>query len=325
MSKLYSNISIIIITILLCLTVYFSLTTGTIHITLADIWNNLVNGETNNFDSVFDLRLPRIIIAVLCGTMLAISGALLQAVLQNPLADANLLGVTTGALVFRNLIMLTLPNLYFYIPFFSFLGGMLPFLLLFIITMKFRLSSTSMILIGVALYASLSGILELLTQNPLLSLPQGLTMKTWTDVYIILVTACLSIPIVMLLSFKVNLLMLDVKQAQSIGFNMILYRLIIGLIAVVLASVSATIIGSLAFVGLIVPHIARKIGGGNYKRIIPLSMLCGATLVLIADLIGRTILAPIEVPANVITMMIGGPVLIIMICRGVVNNVYRSS
>jgi len=316
----YSKLLFLISIILLCVTVYVSFIVGTIPISLKDILTQFTTGHISNVDTIIDLRLPRIIIALCVGAMLSVSGALLQAVLQNPLAEAQLLGVSSGALVMRMILILVTPQLFFVIPLLSFLGGMIPFLLLFLLSVKFKFQPTRMILIGVAMYAMLTGVLDLFAQNPFLKIPQGLTMKTWNDVKIIGISASIGLVITMLLTSKVNLLALEDKQANNLGFHITKYRLIIGGVAVFLASASSAIVGPLAFVGLIIPHIVRKLIGSNYKEVIPLSIILGGWFVVTTDLLGRTLHPPLEIPANVIMMLIGGPILIYLICKGAVND-----
>lgn len=302
--------------VLLLLTAYFSLITGTIQLSFDDISAKIINGHNENFDSIIDLRLPRIIIAIIVGAMLAVSGALLQVSLQNPLADANIIGVSSGALIMRTLCMYWIPQLYFYIPFITFIGGLLPFLIILLLNKRYNFNTVSIILIGVAMFVILNGIIEIMTQNPLMKIPQGLTMKTWQDVKIIIIAAIIGSVLVILLINKLNLLNLDDVQATSIGFKINRFRWITGLIAVFLASATVAIVGQMAFLGIIVPHVVRKLVGGNYKIIIPLSTIIGAWLLLVADFLGRTIQPPIEIPANALLMIIGGPVLIYLICIG---------
>ena len=120
--------------------------------------------------------------------------------MQNPLAEANILGVSSGALVVRSLVLLLFPGLYFYAPFLSFIGGVIPFMVLFVLIAKYKLAPVRMILVGVALYAMLNGILELLAQDPFMKIPQGLTMKTWNDVYIVAITAIIGITLALILA-----------------------------------------------------------------------------------------------------------------------------
>ncbi|MBE5666730.1 hemin ABC transporter permease protein IsdF [Staphylococcus sp. SS251] len=307
--------------IVLIITAYISFITGTIKLSFNDFVVKFTTGENATLDSIIDLRLPRILIAVMVGAMLAVSGALLQAALQNPLAEANIIGVSSGALIMRAPCMLFIPQLYFYLPVLSFIGGVIPFLIIVILHAKYRFNAVSMILVGVALFVLLNGILEILTQNPLMKIPQGLTMKIWSDVYILAASAFVGIILTLLISNKLNLLNLDDVQARSIGFNIDRYRWITGLLAVFLASATVAIVGQIAFLGIIVPHVVRKIVGGNYKVLIPFSTVIGAWLLLIADLLGRVIQPPLEIPANAILMIVGGPMLIYLICKGQRNRI----
>ncbi|MFH7204468.1 FecCD family ABC transporter permease, partial [Staphylococcus aureus] len=125
----------------------------------------------------------------------------------------------------------------------------------------------------------------------------------------------------LLLSPKLNLLNLDDIQARSIGFNIDRYRWLTGLLAVFLASATVAIVGQLAFLGIIVPHVVRKLVGGNYRVLIPFSTVIGAWLLLVADLLGRVIQPPLEIPANAILMIVGGPMLIYLICQSQRNRI----
>ncbi|MDT3936037.1 hemin ABC transporter permease protein IsdF, partial [Staphylococcus aureus] len=125
----------------------------------------------------------------------------------------------------------------------------------------------------------------------------------------------------LLLSPKLNLLNLDDIQARSIGFNIDCYRWLTGLLAVFLASATVAIVGQLAFLGIIVPHVVRKLVGGNYRVLIPFSTVIGAWLLLVADLLGRVIQPPLEIPANAILMIVGGPMLIYLICQSQRNRI----
>lgn len=314
--KKYSQLTFWIMLCMLVITIYISLVSGKLPLSIEQIITKLTTGTEPQVDAVIDLRMPRIFIALFVGAALSVSGALLQAVLQNPLAEANIIGVTSGALVARGVILIFLPTLYFYLPIFVFIGGVIPFLILFLLVSRYQITPIRLILVGVAIYAMLNGVIELLSMSPVMQLPTGLTMKVWQDVYIIAVTSTIGIIFALMLVNKVNLLSFEDKQAHNIGFNITKYRLIIGLVAVFLASSATAIVGQLAFVGLIVPHIIRRIVGTNYKKVIPYSIIFGAWLVLLADTVGRTIAPPLEIPASTITTVVGGPFLIYLICRG---------
>ncbi|MBF0747550.1 iron chelate uptake ABC transporter family permease subunit, partial [Gemella sp. 19428wG2_WT2a] len=148
---------------------------------------------------------------------------------------------------------------FFFLPIFIFIGGLIPFLVLFLLVSRYHITPIRLILVGVAIYAMLNGVLELFSMSPVMQLPRGFTMKVWQDVYIIVAFSIVGLTIAYMLAEKVNLLSFDDKQANNIGFNITKYRLIIGLVAVFLASSATAIVGQLAFVGLIVPHIVRRL------------------------------------------------------------------
>ena len=258
--------------VILIATAYISFVTGTIKLSFNDLFTKFTTGSNEAVDSIIDLRLPRIY-ALMVGAMLAVSGALLQTALQNPLAGANIIGVSSGALIMRSTLYVVYSTIVLLLTIIKFIGGLIPFLIIILLHSKFRFNAVSMILVGVALFVLLNGVLEILTQNPLMKIPQGLTMKIWSDVYILAVSALLGLILTLLLSTKLNLLNLDDVQARSIGFNIDRYRWLTGLLAVFLASATVAIVGQLAFLGIIVPHVVRKLVGGNYRVLIPFLQL----------------------------------------------------
>lgn len=312
----HPRIVFIVLVVSLLITMYFAFTTGKLSASWDQVMTKITTGHEPRVDAIIDLRMPRIIIALFVGAALAVSGALLQAVLQNPLAEANIIGVTSGALLTRSLILLFIPTWYFYAPLMSFIGGIIPFLILLWLFKRYHMSPVRIILVGVAMYAMLNGVLALVQINPLVKLPTGLSLKVWKDVYIIVTFSVIGIVASTLFIKQTNLLSFEEKQANNIGFHMTRYRMIIGLIAVFLASSATAIVGEMAFVGLIVPHIVRRLVGSNYKNVIPNAIVLGALVVLIADTLGRTIVQSHEIPANVLTVILGGPFLIYLICKG---------
>lgn len=321
--KKHPHLAFIIVCILLIISLYIAITSGSITVTFQQLIQKMTTGSEPQVEAVIDLRLPRIIIAIFVGASLSVSGALLQAVLQNPLAEANIIGVTSGALVARGVVLLFFPTAFFYLPILMFIGGLIPFFILFILLSKYRMTPMRIIFVGVALYAIFNGLLELLSVSPITQLPTGLTMKTWKDVYVIITTNTIGLIIACLLCNKVNLLTFNDKQASNLGFNMTKYRLIIGFIAVFIVSSTTAIVGPLTFVGLIVPHIARRIVGSNYVKMIPFSIVFGALIVLAADTLGRMILPPNEISANIFTTVIGGICLMYLICKGAYRDASR--
>ncbi|PTK43144.1 heme ABC transporter permease, partial [Staphylococcus nepalensis] len=139
--------------ILFVVVVLFALLNGKLGISSAQLWHKVATGHDNQIDAIIDLRLPRIIVAICAGAALSVAGAYLQAVLKNPLADASIIGVSSGALVAKALVMTLIPTLFFYMPIISFIGGLLPFTLLFYLQHRYPLNPMRMLLVGVSMYA----------------------------------------------------------------------------------------------------------------------------------------------------------------------------
>ena len=303
-------ISFISVIILLPVVIVYAAITGSIEIGAMELIKGLFTGTNENVDIIKDLRFPRIIISLFAGAALAVSGVLLQSVMRNPLAEPGIIGVSSGA-GFVTILMLTFfPTLYFYTPLFAFIGGALAFLLVFTFSWKSGLNPLRMILIGVAINAVFVSLGQLFSGggNSLVSAvsvtTSTLSMKTWNDVEIITLYGSIGL----ILAFA-----LRDQTLRNLGFNVNRARIIISFLAVLLASITTAIAGMFTFVGLLVPHIGRLLVGTDHKVLIPFSALFGALLILVADTLGRTIMAPIEIPASIIMAVIGGPFLIFLL------------
>lgn len=310
---------VIVIGLLLIVTIY-SMITGSIEISAWELIKGIFTGANENVEIIKDLRLPRIVIALFAGATLAVSGVLLQAVMRNPLAEPGIIGVSSGA-GFVSILMITFfPTLYFYTPLFSFIGGAVAFLLVYMFSWKSGLNPLRMILIGVAINAVFTGLSEFMTAQNASSMMSGvsvtsstLTMKTWSDVQIIVLYGTIGLILSMLVYAWCNHLGLRDKTLRNLGFKVNRARFTISIIAVLLAAIATAIAGMFTFVGLLIPHIGRVLVGNDHKLLIPFSAITGALLILTADTLGRTIAAPIEIPASIIVAVIGGPFLIFLL------------
>ncbi|OZU87051.1 ABC transporter permease [Virgibacillus indicus] len=310
---------IVVIGLLLVVTIY-SMITGSIEITAGELITGLFTGTNENVEIIKDLRLPRIVIAIFAGAALSVSGVLLQAVMRNPLAEPGIIGVSSGA-GFVSIIMITFfPTLYFYTPLFSFIGGAIAFLLVYMFSWKSGLNPLRMILIGVAINAVFTGLSEFITSQNASSMMSGisvtsstLTMKTWGDVEVMVLYGSIGLILSMLLFAWCNHLGLRDKTLKNLGFRVNRARFIISIVAVLLASIATAIAGMFTFVGLLIPHIGRTLIGNDHKLLIPFSAIAGALLILTADTLGRTLVSPIEIPASIIVAIIGGPFLIFLL------------
>lgn len=301
---------------------FWAVNTGGIKISFLELWKGLFIEYNKEVEIIYDLRFPRIIIAMLSGTALSVSGVLFQAVMKNPLADPGIIGISSGASFFAVMIGIFFPRLFFFIPLFAFAGGIIACLLVYILSWKSGLSPLRIILVGVAINAVFAGLMEALgfmsggRQSAIAaSVNAGITMKTWKDVHTLIVYVVIGVILGFCVSSKCNLLALEDKTVRNLGVNINRMRLLISAIAVLLASIATAIVGPISFVGLIVPHIARLLIGSDHKILIPFTILLGSFTVLFADTVGRTIAYPYEIPASIIMAVIGGPFFIFLLRR----------
>lgn len=299
-----------------------SINTGSLKVTLGELFRGLFIKYNENVATIFDLRFPRVFIAMLGGAATAVSGVLLQAVMKNPLADPGIIGISSGASIAAILVTAFCPSLYFFTPLFALLGGMFACVLVYSLSWKEGLSPLRVILVGVAVNAMFSGLMGAFNSasgsnySGVASIVNAnISMKTWDDLHTLLWYVIVGLLGSILVAGKCNLLLLEDKTARSLGVNVTSSRIIVSIIAVMLAAISTAIIGPISFLGLIVPHIARLLVGSNHKILIPFSIILGAFTLLLADTIGRTIVAPHEISASIIMSVIGGPFFIILLRR----------
>ena len=296
--------------------------TGSLKVTPLELFKGLFIEYNENVATIYDLRFPRILIAIFGGSATAVSGVLLQAVMKNPLADPGIIGVSSGASLTAVLITAFVPTLYFFTPLFAFLGGMVAFLLVYSLSWKGGLSPLRIILVGVAVNAMFTGLMSAFNSGTgsnysgVASIVNAnITMKTWNDFQTLLLYVVIGLIASVFVLGQCNLLALEDKTARRLGVNVTRSRIIISVIAVLLASISTAVIGPISFLGLIVPHIARLLVGSNHKVLVPYSILLGAFTLLLADTLGRTIAAPYEISAAIIMSVVGGPFFILLLRR----------
>lgn len=303
---------------------YYSSISGIIDVSFTELVKGIFDGQNDSVNVIWDTRLPRILISILSGCALAVSGVLLQSVLRNPLADPGIIGISGGAKFIETIFIGFFPSLFMITPIFAFLGGMIAFALVYALSWKHGISPTRIILVGVAISAMFAGLTEglgYLTGKSLgPQMPQGsLNFKTWSDVNILLIYIPICLIIAISLTRVCNLLVLEEKTVRGLGINTDKMRIIISIIAVMLASISTAIVGVVSFLALIVPHIARSLVGYDHKWLVPYSAILGAFTFLLFDTIGRTVVEPAEIPPIILMSIIGGPMFILLLKRGEKN------
>ncbi|OBR68328.1 ABC transporter permease [Paenibacillus oryzae] len=308
--------------LLLIAAALYSAATGSLKIGLLELAQSLFSGFSEQAQIVKDLRFPRIIVSMLAGAALSVSGALLQAVMKNPLAEPGIIGVSSGAGLVSLTVVTLFPALYFWSPLLSVLGGALACYLVYSLSWKSGLSPLRLILVGVAINATFTGLGQSFNYRgsyAVTSVNQAVssifTMKTWDDVQLLGIFGGIGLLLAMPLGRWCNMLAFRDETAKSLGMRVLRTRLILSAVAVLLASVATAVGGLIMFVGLLVPHIGRLLLGADFRYLLPFSALGGALLILVADTLGRTLLAPVEIPASIIMTIIGGPFLIYMLKR----------
>ncbi|XNQ12887.1 iron ABC transporter permease [Lysinibacillus sp. 3P01SB] len=301
---------------LLGLTIIYAATTGSVQISYMEFLTGLFDSTNEKMAAIRDLRFPRIFVAIFAGAALSVAGVLLQAIMRNPLADAGIIGISSGAAFTKLFIVSFFPAYFFFSPIAAFIGGAIACLLVFALSWKSGLNPLKLILVGIAINAMFSGLTEAFISfgaSSAGSITSSLTLKTWDDVTVITTYGSIGLILAFAMYAWCNVLVLSDKTAKSIGFNLTGARIAIAAVAVLLSAVSVVVAGVISFVGILVPHIARRLVGHDHKILIPFTALLGAFIILLADTIGRTMLSPMEIPASTIMAIIGGPFLIFLI------------
>lgn len=304
----------------------FAVNTGSLKVAPSELFSGLFIEYNPDVATIYDLRFPRIFIAMLGGAATAVSGVLLQAVMKNPLADPGIIGVSSGASLVAVIMTAFFPSLFFLTPMLAFIGGLIAFMLVYSLSWNGGLSPLRIILVGVAVNALCTGLMSAFNSATGSSytgvasiVNANITQKTWDDFQTLAVYVVIGLVASFFVTNQCNLLSLEDKTARSLGMNVTRSRIVISVIAVLLASISTAVVGAISFLGLIVPHIARLLVGSNHKVLVPYSILLGAFTLLLADTIGRTVASPYEISAAVVMSVIGGPFFIFLLRRSKQN------
>lgn len=280
---------------------------------------------------LFSIRIPRVIVAVLIGASLGASGAILQGLLRNPLADPYILGISSGASLTVAIGLLSGVSTIgrFSIPFTAFLGASIVSLIVGVFGWKRGgLWPERLLLAGVGLsflfHASLILLMSLSTdeglRRALLWIFGDLSMADWSLIPYGLVFMAIGLMLSIYRSRALNALILGDEFAHSLGFSVHKERFLFFISMVLMTSASVSLGGTIGFVGLLIPHIVRFFSGADNRYLIPISGLSGGAFLCVADFIGRTVFAPTEIPSGVITAIIGSPYFLYLLRRKDVLN-----
>lgn len=317
----YSKVSLMLI---LLLTALLSLYLGSAEMTLGDFFGGIWGKESFETEQIiiYLLRLPRVLGAIIAGAGLSLSGLLLQSVTNNELASPNIIGVNSGAGMGVILTLALFPGAVYAVPAAAFAGAFITALFIVGISGKTGMKKSTVILVGVAVTALLnSGIsflsykdAELLVSYNYFSVG-GLSGVRTEELTVPFVIVSLCVIISLVVSRETDTLMLGDSMALSLGVDVKKLRIICLIISSACAGAAVSFVGLLGFVGLVVPHIARKITSGKMKDLIPVSVLLGGILMLLADLVGRVAVAPSEIPVGIVMSFIGAPFFFYLLVR----------
>lgn len=328
----FTPFTYMLLTIVLFFTMVLCICVGSVRISFSDtvtsVWNaiwGLPIPENIAKNIILNVRLPRVLCVTLAGAALSICGAAMQGLLRNPLADGSTMGVSSGAALGAIIAVATgfiLPGLSFggsMIMAMAFAFGSLILILSLAYTLDRSLSTGSIILIGVIFTMFISAIISLIIT---FASDHTRTLSFWTmgsfsgvnydQAKIMCVALVICGGILIRFSPELNAFAIGEDNARHIGVNVKRVKLIILITVSVLIGVCVSIAGTVSFVGLIMPHIARMLVGPNHKRLLPASLFSGAVFLLLADLTARTLLSPIELPIGVVTSIVGAVAFVII-------------
>ena len=311
------GIALAVIGIFLIIAMILSLFLGSVFISPGDLWQSEI---------LWQIRLPRVILAALVGLLLSISGVILQGILRNPLADPYIIGISAGGAV-GAAISITLGAQFVVfgmssVPATSFIFALSAVFIVYKLSqVAGKTAPETLILAGVALSAFCAAILSLIIimsgslQTIYFWLLGSLSSASWSDVLTVIPYAVLGSGAAYFFSKELNALLLGEEMASTLGVDVENTRLILIGAASIMTAAAVSVSGLIGFVGLIVPHWIRLIIGPNHRLLIPVSALSGMLLMVVADTIARTILSPLEIPIGIIMALVGAPFFLYLLRR----------
>jgi iron complex transport system permease protein len=316
-------LTMLILLALVPLALWFALSQGSLDIGAPELWRALFDQRDNTtaWLVVHELRLPRALSAFAVGGLLALSGALLQVLLRNPLADPYVLGVSGGAAVAALLSMLGGLGIG-WVRGNAFLGALLSMLIVFGLS---RLGSVwtqnRLLLTGVVIAAGWGALISLILALAPMAQVQG--MLFWligdlsyaTQPALALAALLAGLAVALWFARALNLLLRGENTAAVLGENPARLRFAIYLVASLLTAMAVTLAGSVGFVGLVIPHILRLLGGSDHRFLLPACVLLGGGFLTVADTLARSLTAPAQLPVGVITALLGVPVFLYLLVR----------
>ncbi|MFB3225002.1 FecCD family ABC transporter permease [Exiguobacterium sp. PHA03] len=312
---------ILIVAVLVFFASFALLSVGSIQLSLSELWQSFFGGKDAFI--VQNYRLPRTVLAFLAGASFSLAGVILQSVIRNPLISPDVIGVTNGASLFAVLTIALVPDGPLLLtPIAAFIGAALVMIALMMLERGGNVSRSSFALLGIAVSAICASGTECLlikfplqTNDSLVWLAGSLFGKGWQEVMILAPVLVVIGAIIFYRHRQLDVLSLSEEVSIGLGLPIQRTRHIFLALAVILAGVAVATVGAIGFIGLIAPHMARRLVGHKHLAVLPMALLLGGGLLVVADALGRGIHPPLEVPAGLITAIIGVPYFLYLLRR----------
>lgn len=305
-----------------CLGNIVSIALGSVQISVPEILNSFLGSTGLHEQILWNIRLPRTLVASMVGMNLALSGAILQAIMKNPLADPHIIGISSGAGLAGIIVLLAFPSAGWLVTPVSFIGALGAALLIYALAWRNGIQPIRIILSGVAVSAFFgAGISAMMifysdrAHNAILWMVGGLSARGWAHVAMLWPYTLIGVALALLMARSLNLLQLGDELATGLGLPVERTRFLLTAIAALLAASSVAVVGLLGFVGLIVPHIARLLVGNDHRYLLPASALLGIATLTFCDTFARVAFTPIELPVGIIMAALGAPFFLFLLRR----------
>ena len=295
-----------------------SISYGEFDISPVEVLQTILGIETDDTRHelvVWTFRMPHILVAFMVGAALGVSGAIMQGITRNPLADPGILGVTAGASVAAVAMIVWFDLPIAWLPLAAFGGALVMAILIFALAWKGGSAPIRLILVGVGLGAVAGALTSLMivfgeinqVQQATVWLAGSVYGRGWEHVRTIFLWLVVLLPLTILMTRQLNTLGLGDDLAKGLGLRVEIQRGLLLVLSVALAAVAVSVSGTVGFVGLVAPHITRRLVGPSHEGLLPITALLGGVLLMFADLVGRWVISPSELPVGIVAAMIGAP------------------
>jgi iron complex transport system permease protein len=325
--------AILVLAVALLCSIAAGVAFGAVPVSFADAVGAIGRALTGRSSGLADtllisIRLPRVLLAALVGASLAGAGVLYQALFRNPLADPYILGISSGAGLGAMIAFVATAGAtalrYGVVPAAAFAGALLTMLLVVrLATMRGRLETGALLLAGVAVsyvLAALTSFVMVVFRESMSAIVYwmmgGLSGATWGYVGMIGVMFAIGAAVPFAFSRELNLMLLGDERAGQLGLSVERFKIVVLAFGSLLTAAAVAVVGLVGFVGLMVPHMVRLVLGPDHRALYPASLLTGSIVLVLADLVARTIIAPVEIPVGIVTAILGGPFFVWLLVRG---------